>query len=50
MIPSCAVRNGKSVPKTADNANNPLYAWIFMLAISAACYCGVRLLHEDWEV
>ena len=41
---------GKSVPKTADNANNPLYAWIFMLAISAACYCGVRLLHEDWEV
>ncbi len=48
--PYSTPRSRGAVPNTGDNTNNPLYAWIFMLATAMACFCGVRLLHEDWEV
>ena len=38
-----------SVPNTGD-MNLTIYAWIAMLAMTLAMYCGVKLLHEDWEV
>lgn len=46
--PYNAVR--RSAPNTGDSANTLVFAWIFMLATALACFCGVRLLHEDWEV
>ena len=38
-----------SVPNTGD-MDLTIFAWIAMLAMTLAMYCGVKLLHEDWEV
>lgn len=37
------------IPNTGDK-DLTVYAWIAMLAMTLAMYCGVRLLREDWEV
>ena len=42
------VRRG-TVPNTADK-DILVYAWLMMLAVTFAAFCGVRLLHEDWEI
>ena len=38
-----------TVPDTADK-NTLVYAWLMMLSVTSALFCGVKLVHEDWEV
>ena len=39
----------KASPRTSDT-DMLIYAWLAMLAMTVATFCGVKLLHEDWEV
>ena len=41
--------NSSSVPNTYD-PNTVIFAYLAMIAVTIACFCGVKLLHEDWEV
>ena len=37
------------IPNTSDR-DIMIHAWIAMLSITIGLFCGVKLLHEDWEV
>ena len=39
----------RTVPNTSDR-DIMIHAWIAMLSITIGLFCGVKLLHEDWEV
>lgn len=46
--PYSSPRNRGTIPNTNDR-DLTIYVWIAMITMTLALYCGVKLLHEDWE-